>query len=104
MKVRCQACGVEKDPAVKEVYPYPEDGLSDGPMNPFLKLDCAFITPINQDWRVATVCHACYHRINPDGWIDERKWTPLDPITPFEDLPAQPYNDLPRRPFNNHNA
>jgi hypothetical protein len=27
MKQKCQACGVEKDTEVKEIYPYPDDGI-----------------------------------------------------------------------------
>ena len=87
MKQRCLACGVEKDTSIKEVYPYPEDGLIDEPVKPLMTLDC---DGGGGDWRVVTVCHECFHKLDPDMWISDRCWLELHPITPFERLPRLP--------------
>jgi hypothetical protein len=85
MKLRCLACGVEKDTSVKEVYPYPEeDRFIDEPIDPLLSIDCQG----TGDWRVVTVCHACFHKLDVDMWISERCWLALNPITPFQQLPT----------------
>lgn len=86
MKQRCLACAVEKDRSVKEVYPYPEDGLIDDPIDPMMDIDCEG----ESDWRRATVCFECFHKLNPDLWISEAGWQSLDPITPFDQLPKLP--------------
>ena len=88
MKKRCLACGVEKDISVKEVYPYPEDGLIEDPIDPLSTIDCEGprIGDV-KDWRVVTVCHHCFHRLNPDQWISDKCWASLKPVTPFEQLP-----------------
>jgi hypothetical protein len=89
MKQRCLACGVEKDTSVKEVYPYGnDDGITDEPIEPFFRLDCqsGFGLPA-AEWRVVTVCHECFHKLQPDLWINNIGWQSLNPITPFEQLP-----------------
>ena len=87
MKQSCLACGVEKDTTIKEAYPWgEEDGVIDEPVEPLWKLDCKGTV----DWRVVTVCHACFHRLSPDLWISERCWRSLNPITPYERLPMMP--------------
>jgi len=89
MKQKCQACGIEKDSGVKEVYPYPDDGIVDHePIDPFFTLDCQgpSIDGVTA-WRSATVCHDCFHRLNPDMWISERCWQALRPVISFEQLP-----------------
>jgi hypothetical protein len=84
MKQKCLACGVEKDTSIREVYPYPDDGIiDDEPIEPLINIDCQGIS----DWRVVTVCHACFHRLDADMWISERCWLALTPLTPFEQLP-----------------
>jgi hypothetical protein len=84
MKQRCLACGVEKDTRVKETYPYPDDGIiTDEPIDPLMTIDCQG----TGDWRVVTVCHACFHKLDVDMWISEDCWRSLNPITPFEHLP-----------------
>ncbi len=84
MKQRCLACGVEKDPSIKEVYPYPDDGIITDPIEPLMAIDCQGAA----DWRVVTVCHECFHKLEVDMWISERCWQSLNPITPFEKLPT----------------
>ena len=89
MKQRCQACGVEKDTETKEVYPYPEeDGITDEPIEPFFTLDCQG-PRLGKDsnWREATVCHACFHKMDVDMWISGVRWQSLNPIISFEKLP-----------------
>lgn len=91
MKQKCQACGVEKDTEVKELYPYPDDGnFDDVPIDPLLTIDCQaspYIRVEADDWRVVTVCHACFHRLDPDMWIGRDGWGSLNPVIPFEQLP-----------------
>ncbi len=85
MKMRCLACGVEKDTEVKEAYPYPQDGLIDEPIDPLFEIDCQG----PNGWRKVTVCHECFHKLDPDQWINETEWNSLTPVTPFGKLPKQ---------------
>lgn len=88
MKQRCLACGVEKDISIKEIYPYPDDGIIDDvPIEPLMSIDCQGGPGPVSDWRVVTVCHGCFHKLDVDMWISERCWLSLNPITPFEQLP-----------------
>lgn len=89
MKKRCLACGVEKDTSIKELYPYPDDGIiDDKPIEPLMDIDCQGSRVIEvTDFRVATVCHHCFHKLDVDMWICERCWLSLTPLTPFEQLP-----------------
>jgi hypothetical protein len=89
MKQKCQACGVEKDSEVKEVYPYPDDGIiDDAPIQPFFTIDCQGPRVDGMtDWRAVTVCHDCFHKLDVDICISERCWQSLSPTTPFEQLP-----------------
>ena len=88
MKQRCLACGVEKDTSVKEVYPYPDDGIiDDEPIEPLMSIDCQGGIGHPSDWRVVTVCHDCFHKLDVDMWISDRCCQRLNPITPFEQLP-----------------
>jgi hypothetical protein len=89
MKQKCQACGVEKDSEIKEIYPYPDDGvIDDQPITPFFDLHCQgpHVADVS-DWRVVTVCHNCFHRLEPDMWISDNCWKALNPVIPFEQLP-----------------
>lgn len=84
----CLACGVEKDPAVDEKYPWPdEDYVSDDPIPPFFVLNCE---PEDDaaEWKETRVCHACFHKLSPDLWISQRCWEALRPVTPFGELPT----------------
>jgi hypothetical protein len=87
MKQKCLACGVEKDMSLKEVYPYAGDRMViREPIEPLLSIECQG----SEDWhcwRLATLCHACYHKLDPDLWIDQDCWVSLSPVTPFEQLP-----------------
>jgi hypothetical protein len=86
MKQKCLACGVEKDTNVKEIYPYPDEGIIDEPIEPLMKIDCQS----DSGWRVVTVCHECFHKLDPDMWISEAGWQALNPKTPFQQLPVLP--------------
>jgi hypothetical protein len=84
MKQKCLACGVEKDMEFQEIYPYTGDRIViGGPMEPLLTIECAG----DVDWRNATLCHACIHKLDPDLWISEACWLTLNPITSFDQLP-----------------
>jgi hypothetical protein len=87
VKQKCQACGIEKDTSLKEVYPYTGDRIVvREPIEPLIEIECE--GSINgDDWRIATMCHACWHKLDPDLWISEDCWLSLHPITPFEQLP-----------------
>ena len=92
MEMKCLACGAVKDTSVKEVYPYPEDGIvHDEPIGPLSVMDCQgpLLKPngTHCDWRVVIVCHHCFHKLEPDMWISDRCWESLNPITPFKQLP-----------------
>jgi len=83
MKSKCLACGIEKDTSAKEVYPFPDDGIiDDEPIQPLFDVHCR-----GAAWRVATVCHQCFHKLDPDMWISESGWSFLNPVTPFAQLP-----------------
>jgi len=84
MKKKCLACGTEKDTSIGEVYPHPEDGIfDDEPIPPLITIDCRG----TGDWRVVTVCHSCFHKLDVDVWTSEQCWLMLNPITPFKELP-----------------
>lgn len=89
MKQRCMACGVEKDTSLKETYPYPDDGvIVDEPIEPLTTIDCQGPRVHDvTDWRIVTVCHHCFHKLDVDMWISEACWRSIQPIVPFEQLP-----------------
>ncbi len=85
--MKCQACGIEKDPEVLEVYPFPEeDSITDDPIPPLMELECQDYE-FNKAFKEAIVCHQCFHRLDPDMWISRKCWEKLNPIVPFKDLP-----------------
>lgn len=92
----CDACGIEKDMAAKEPYPYPEDdNIIAGPVDPLWDLDVQG-DPIPgdpngySDFRRCLVCHECFHKLSPDMWIGKEHWEALSPKIPFEKLPPLP--------------
>jgi hypothetical protein len=85
--LKCFGCGVQKDTDVLEVYPYPEDGMVDDPLNPFWVIDCQRGSIGSSTWKVVVVCHDCFHKLEPDVWIHEDHWKSLDPVVPFDKLP-----------------
>ena len=90
MKQRCLACGVEKEMSLREVYPYTGDRIVvKEPIEPLMTIECEGSEDGN-DRRAATMCHACWHKIDPDLWISQDCWVSLHPITPFEQLPKLP--------------
>jgi len=87
MMRRCLACGVEKDMELKEIYPYPDDMITtEEPISPMFDIDCQ-MDKDRSDFRIATVCFHCYHKLEPDMWISQSMWEALNPITPANDLP-----------------
>jgi hypothetical protein len=88
--VKCHGCGVEKDQTVLEVYPWAaEDEMSDEPLPPiFEKYHCQpYEFGKGHQWKSVDMCHACFHKLLPDMWIDRRGWEAINPVTPFDQLP-----------------
>lgn len=90
--MNCLACGVEKDPAQKEMYPY--DGVLDReePVAPLHSLDVQGPAipshPLGySEYRKTVVCLECFHRLEPDMWISQEGWESLNPLTPYNQLP-----------------
>lgn len=84
--MQCQSCGVDKDPNTLEVYPYPEtERLTTSPIRPLLELWCE--PSGSKKWKEVTVCHHCFHRLDPDMWISQHCWESLSPVVPFDALP-----------------
>jgi len=90
--MKCLACGVEKDPAQKELYPYDDGQVQDEPIAPLYRLDVQGPAIPNHpmgysEYRETVVCHECFHRLEPDMWISEECWKRLSPVTPYNLLP-----------------
>jgi hypothetical protein len=81
---RCHGCGIEKNPEIEEIYPYPEDGITHEPVSPFFNLEVEPTIP--GQWKIVNVCHQCFHKLDPDMWINERIWESIQPTTPFSKL------------------
>jgi hypothetical protein len=94
--MQCLGCGVEKDPAQKELYPYVADGLDCGaPISPLLAIDCQGPRIPNDpnrysEFRAVLVCHSCFHKLEPDMWVTAEGWLKLNPLFPYEKLPRHP--------------
>jgi hypothetical protein len=84
--MKCMGCGAEKDLDVLARYPYPGDGIVDEPILQLWTIDCAGV-PDTSAWRTAVVCHECFHRLEPDLWINQTMWESLTPVVPFDRLP-----------------
>mgnify|MGYP000131302893 CR=1 FL=1 len=89
--MRCDGCGAVRVPGRLETYPYPDDGIdTDDPIEPLLTV--AVVDdggPPPRPYRQATLCHHCYHRLDPDLWASRRMWESLAPAVPFESLPPE---------------
>lgn len=82
--MKCMGCGTEKDPAVHEPSPWAEeDGLVSRPLCSLFVVECQG----SRGWRAAVVCHSCFHRLEVDMWISERRWERLSPLIPYGALP-----------------
>lgn len=86
----CHACGVQKDPSVLEVYPFPDDCIiTEEPIAPLFEIDCqpggTGFGP--GEWKVISLCHACFHRLLPDMWTCQDHYEALNPVTPYGELP-----------------
>lgn len=88
MNKSCQACGVEKDMDVLEYYTYDDHLIQDEPIQPLLELPCQ-PRKRGDPFRIVTVCHKCFHKLDPDMWIGESCWESLTPIVPFSKLPLE---------------
>jgi hypothetical protein len=86
--MRCQGCGVDKDPAVPEVYPFPDEcRLTTNPIPPFFQLDCQDYEG-KKESKTVTVCHRCFSKLDPDMWIARGHWESINPVVPFDHLLA----------------
>lgn len=84
--ITCHACGVVKDPESFEVYPYEEDPIvNDRPISPTFQVRCDVPT----GFKLATICHHCFHRLEPDMWTCRQHWEALSPVTAYDDLPDE---------------
>ena len=84
----CHGCGIEKDPDLNEVYPYyEEDGMIDDPISPLFWIDVQPANDFHGTWKRATVCHQCFHKLQPDMWISDIIWQSIQPKIAFNDLP-----------------
>lgn len=54
-------------------------GVDGAPVRPLLRLAV--------DDRDATVCNACWLRLDPDVWVSREAWEEIDPATRYDDLP-----------------
>ena len=89
-KSKCLACGIEKDIREEEMYPYEEDNITtEGPIQPLLNIECQSNTD-HTDFRIVTICHNCYHKIQPDMWMSQGEWELIRPVTNFNNLPKLP--------------
>jgi hypothetical protein len=86
MKICCFGCGVEKDTEVLEFYTLDTGIVQDEPISPLFLLCCE--GPGDEPMRQTMVCHGCFHRLDPDMWIDHRGWAGIEPRVPFERLPG----------------
>ena len=85
---KCLACGIEKDPELYEKYPYPEDMITTSwPIEPFIELDCEPSDKVHGVFKRVSVCHECFHKLDPDMWISQGMWEDLNPVIPFNRLP-----------------
>ena len=85
--LKCDSCGVEKDESAQEIYPFEEDGVIETPIEPFFDVDVrGGGAPGEGDWRVARMCHQCFHDFSVDMWITEDCWTRSGPDVAFEQL------------------
>ena len=87
---KCDGCGVEKDEALKEVYPYAGDHIqTERPTSPLFRVDCDVE---GGGFRRAWVCHGCFQRMrgDMDMWIDREFWGSFGFVTAYEELEAEP--------------
>jgi hypothetical protein len=89
MEMRCFGCGVVKDTGVNEYYTAGDELCTDKPIPPLVVIECEpnREDPVQTECRAVVVCHECFHRINPDMWIDRAIWESINPVTPFDKLP-----------------
>lgn len=89
--MKCHGCGVEKDFKDKEKYPYPEDILfGDAQIDPLFQIDCQPYKFNDAGWKRVTICHNCFHKLQPDMWISRDCWESINPVVPFNELPDMP--------------
>ena len=90
--MKCFCCGVEKDLNALEISSTSEeDGLVDEPISPLAVLECCSLD--SKIWKIAVICHKCFHKLEPDMWIDEACWDAMKPAIAFDKLPEVKESD-----------
>jgi hypothetical protein len=91
MIAKCNVCGIEKDMNILEKYPWAEEvGITKRPIEPLLNIDCqpaGVKLGEGGDWKNVTLCHLCWHKLDPDMWTCQEHYETLNPITPYDKLP-----------------
>lgn len=96
--MKCHICGIDKDPAILERYPFAdEDGIIEALIEPLFYLDCQPGDASGNApgvWKQITFCHTCFHRLHPDMWTCQEHYEALNPVTPFNELPNLPEDEI----------
>jgi hypothetical protein len=96
--MKCHMCGIDKDPAILEKYPFAdEDGIIEDPIEPLFDIDCQPGGPGGMNlrpWKKITLCHSCWHRLKPDMWTCQEHYEARNPVTPYNELPDLPENEI----------
>lgn len=85
----CFSCLSEKDTKNKEIYPYPDDDITDEPISQL------FVIPVDDPnqpgFRICLICFECFHKLRlingPDQWMSRSEWEYLNPKINFDNLP-----------------
>jgi hypothetical protein len=97
MIAKCNVCGIEKDMNILEKYPWAEEeGITKRPIEPLLNIDCqpGGVGFEEKNWKNVTLCHSCWHKLEPDMWTCQEHYKALNPIIPYDELPnLNVYND-----------
>jgi hypothetical protein len=85
-RMRCFACGVEKNLQALEVAE--SERLCDSPIKPLFAIECEAKDGFSSDpWKAVVVCLQCFDKLRPDMWINEECWKAMNPRIPFDFLP-----------------
>jgi hypothetical protein len=65
--------------------------MCDEMISPLLTIECEGEGGFGSDnpFKVVTVCHRCFEKLDPDMWISENCWNSLNPVTPYDMLPVR---------------
>lgn len=83
----CDVCGIRKDMAKREAYPFRDDGLVSHPIPPLLEFESQPSDIENGDWKRIWLCHNCYHLLEKDMWTSQELYESMKPVIPHDELP-----------------